>query len=84
MKQSDLALLIVVIILSVAISFFTGNALFNGPEKRAAEVEQVKRINERFPAVDASIFNKDRAINLTENIKIGDGGSSNPGPFEGN
>lgn len=84
MKQSDIALIIVIVVISLTASYFLGNAIFNGPEKRTAEVEVVQRINNVFPPLDTTIFNKDKAVNLTENIKIGDDNPDNPKPFQDN
>jgi hypothetical protein len=83
MKQSDLALIIVIIAISLLASFFVGNAVFNKPQNRTAQVEVVKPLADHFPSIDSSIFNKTKAVNLTENIKIGDGKKSTD-PFKEN
>lgn len=82
MKQSDIALIIVIVVVSLTTSYFVGNAVFNGPNKRTAEVEVVRRINDIFPPVDPAIFNEKKAVNLTENIKIGDDNPDNAEPFD--
>lgn len=84
MKQSDIALIIIVVAISLTTSYFVGNAVFNSPDKRTAEVEVVRRVSETFPTIDATIFNEDKAINLTEDVKAGGSNPDNPEPFQNN
>lgn len=77
MKQTDIAMLVLVVSLSLVVSYFLGNALFAGDENRSAEVEVIQEISAEFPEVDKSIFNKN-SLNLTERIEIGDSESDAP------
>lgn len=80
MKQKDIALIAVIIIVSGMISFFAGRFLFGAPDKRQVQAEVVDPIVPEFNAsLDKKYFNKD-AINPTEVIQIGD--SSNTTPFD--
>ena len=77
MKQSDIAMIILVISISLLFSYFIGNALFASNEDRTAEVEVVTAISIEFPDIDESIFNSN-SLNLTEKITIGDTESDAP------
>jgi hypothetical protein len=81
MKQSDIAILILVVSFSLLISFFVGNALFASPEDRSKAVPIIQPISNTLSEVDATIFNK-KAINPSENIKVGDSDSQQPFPGE--
>lgn len=76
-KQSDVALLILVASISLLASYFVGNALINSPDNRQADIETVVAISPDFPIPDTSIFNGD-AINPTQLIQIGQGNSDQP------
>ncbi len=79
MKQKDIALIVVVVIVSGMLSFFVGRYMFASPEKRQVEAEVVDPIVSEFNAsLDKKWFNKN-AVNPTEVIQIGD--SSNNSPF---
>lgn len=78
MKQKDLILIVVIAVISAAISFFASNALFASPKDRNQEVEQVQKISSSFSEPDKRYFN-DQAINPTRLITIGQG--NNPDPF---
>lgn len=79
MKQKDIALIAVVVIVSGMLSFFIGRYMFSSPDKRQVQAEVVDPIVPEFNAsLDKKWFNKN-AINPTEVIQIGD--SSNNSPF---
>lgn len=80
MKQKDIALLIVVIVFSAAVSFFAGQKLFTGPSGHRLEAEVVDPIKSDFHAPSKKYFNE-TSINPTQQIRIGD--SSNVTPFNG-
>jgi len=76
-KQNDIAVIILVVSISLVASYFIGNAVINTDANRSTEVEQVAPISPEFAQPDTSIFN-DSAVNPTELIKIGSGGSDTP------
>ena len=78
MKQTDIAMLILIISLSLVFSFFVGNAVFGGESNRSTEVEVVEPITAEFPDPDENIFNA-KSINPTQTINIG--GSKSTDPF---
>lgn len=80
MKQKDIALIIVVTVISGIISFFVSNTLFASPEDRQQKVEVVEQISASFPTPSNKYFNSE-SINPTELIQIGT--STNPNPFNG-
>ncbi len=77
MKQTDIAMLVLIVSLSLVISYFVGNALFGGESTRSTQVEVVESISAEFAQPDPDIFN-DEAINLTQTINIGDSESTDP------
>lgn len=78
MKQKDILLIVVVIIVSGVFSFVASKFLFNSPKGRQTPVEVVEKITADFPTPDKKYFNE-KSINPTKLIKIGD--SSNTKPF---
>lgn len=78
MKQKDIALIVVIVIVTAFFSYFISNALFASAEMQQMEAEVVERISPDFPEPDQRYFNDD-AIDPTQLIEIGD--SSNPQPF---
>ena len=80
MKQSDIAALILIVVIVLFVSVFVGNALFGGEQSRNVEVEVVEPISADFPEPDRAIFNN-QAVNPTQTINIG--GSNNQNPFSG-
>lgn len=79
MKQSDVAMVILVASLALVVSFIVGGKLINSPESRKTEVERVVSISPDFPAPDTSIFSTN-SINPTQLIQIGN--SNTDKPFE--
>jgi hypothetical protein len=78
MKQKDLAVLIIVIAISVAISFFVSKLVFSTPADRSESVDVVPSISSSFPTPSSQYFNSS-AIDPTQLIKIGN--SNNTSPF---
>jgi len=76
-KQSDIAVIILVASLSLVASYFIGNAVINTESNRSTEVEVVTPISSEFPQPSTDIFNDD-AINPTEIIRIGEDPSERP------
>lgn len=79
MKQKDLALVVVVIILSGATSLILSNLLISSPKKRQTQVEVVDKIQTDFEQPDSKYFNPN-SIDPTKTIQIGD--NNNPSPFK--
>ena len=77
MKQTDIAMLILIVSITLLISYFLGNALLVGDTARSTEVETVEAISSEFAQPDEDIFNED-AINLTQTIIIGETESTDP------
>lgn len=76
-KQTDIAIIILVASVSLVASYFIGDALINTDASRSTEVEVVTPISADFPIPSPEIFN-DKAINPTELIKIGDDTTDKP------
>jgi hypothetical protein len=70
MRKNDIALLVLIVSITLVISFFVVKALFGEPQKQAAKVEKVDEISSSILQPSKSIFNKD-AINPTIVIQIG-------------
>lgn len=80
MKQSDIALIILIAAISLVASYLVGGKIVNSPDHRSTAVEIAIPISPDFPEPSKKIFN-DNPINPTENIKIGDANKDKP--FEG-
>ena len=78
MKQNDIAMVVLIVAVSLIVSWFVGGLLLSSPENREAEVEVVQPISAEFPVPSEEIFVED-FINPTELIKIGE--TSNKQPF---
>ncbi len=79
MKKKDLTLIVVVVIISAALSFFLSSFLFGDPEADPIEVEIVESITDEFNNPSEDYFNED-SINPTQLIRIG-GDEGNISPF---
>ncbi len=77
LKQSDVAMLVLVVAISLVISYFIGDALINTSANRQVEVEVIKPISDQFVLPSTDIFVKDY-INPTELIEIGNSNNSQP------
>ncbi len=80
MKQKDIALIVIVVLISAIFSLFVSNAIFASPKNRQQSVETVQPITAEFPAPDKQFFN-DKAVDPTKVITIGQ--NANPDPFSG-
>lgn len=78
MKQKDIVLIIIVVVVSGAVSFVLSKFLFTIPKNRSIKVEVVQPISSDFPQPDTRYFNSN-AVDPTQNITIG--GSQNLTPF---
>jgi hypothetical protein len=79
MKQKDIALIVVIVLVSAGISLLLSNQIFAPPKNRQQEVEVVQPITADFPAPDKRFFN-DQAFDPTKVITIGP--TTNPEPFK--
>ena len=79
MKQKDIALYIVIGIVSTVISVFLSKMIIVPEKNKTQEVEVVDAISSDFttPASDSKYFNKD-SVNPTKLIQIGDNDNSTP------
>lgn len=69
-KQSDIAVIILVASISLVASYFIGNSIINTDANRSTDVEVAVPISPEFPQPSTRIFHDD-AINPTELIQIG-------------
>jgi hypothetical protein len=76
MKQKDMALILVIIVISAAVSLLISNKLF-GPQSHQQEVEVVQAIKSDFPTPDKKYFNE-KSIDPTQLIQIGTNNNQNP------
>ncbi|HSX45154.1 MAG TPA: hypothetical protein VLF39_03580 [Candidatus Saccharimonadales bacterium] len=77
-KQKDIALIIVVTVVSGIVSFYVSNILF-GSTHRSTQVEVVEKLDDTFTNPDPKYFNN-KSINPTQLIRIGD--NTNKEPFQ--
>lgn len=77
MKQKDIFLIVVIMIISAVFSAVL-SSIFFAPPKKDQKVETVDRLSAVFAPPDSKYFN-DKSINPTQLIKIGD--STNTTPF---
>lgn len=78
MKKSDLAAIIVLVMISGVIAYFAANALIGQPKNNPVQVEKVTKIAPTFPTPDPRVFN-DKAIDPT--VTINGSGQSSDRPF---
>ncbi|HEX8183039.1 MAG TPA: hypothetical protein VF575_05565 [Candidatus Saccharimonadales bacterium] len=79
MKQKDIALILVISIVSGIFSLIIGHFIFAAPKDRQQKVEVVSAITTDFAIPDTKYFNND-SINPTQLIRIGE--STNSAPFK--
>ena len=77
MKQSDFAMLVLIVAISLAASYLLGNTFINTASNREVKVEVVTPVSTEFPVPDETVFVKD-FINPTELIQIGDANNTKP------
>lgn len=77
MKKGDYGLLILIVSLSLVISFIGVKALFGEPKNSSTKVEVAESISPTITEPSSDIFNKD-AINPTVVIQIGTAASEQP------
>jgi mannitol-specific phosphotransferase system IIBC component len=77
MKKNDIALLILIVSITLVISFFIVKAVFGEPQKQATKVEKVDPISSDIVQPSKSVFNSN-AINPTVVIQIGNPANQQP------
>lgn len=77
MKQKDIALIIVVVAISGALSFFASRFLFATPQSHQMKAETVDPISTDFALPDKTYFNEN-SIDPTQQVIIGSGSNSTP------
>ena len=78
MKKTDIVLIVIIVIISLAASYFIGQAVLGQFKQADTQVEVTDPITSTITPPDEKIFNKD-AINPAVPINIGD--SLNREPF---
>jgi flagellar basal body-associated protein FliL len=77
MKKSDIALLVLIVSLTLVISFLVVKTLFGEATNEATKVEKAESISANITEPSPTIFNRD-AINPTVVIQIGNSGNQQP------
>lgn len=78
MKQKDLALIIMIAVISGAVSFAASHFIFATPKNRQQQVAVVDQITPDFATPDSKFFNN-KSIDPAKLIEVG--GNNNPNPF---
>lgn len=79
MKQKDIALIVVVVVVSGLVSFFVARMFFSKPGDRQVKAEYVQPITDTFTTPNTKYFNAN-SIDPTQQIQIGDG--TNTAPYD--
>lgn len=80
MKQQDIAIIAVIVIVVGCASFFVSSK-FITPSDEKIKAEKVAPISAEFPIPDSKYFNKESSFNPTVRIQIGP--TDNDAPFTG-
>jgi hypothetical protein len=80
MKKSDIAVLVLIVSLTLVISFLLVKSLFGEPQNANVKVEKVEPISASLVQPSSNVFNRE-AINPTVVIQIGN--PANQQPFTG-
>jgi len=80
MKQKDIALVIVIAVVSAIVSFLISGKLFVTPANRQQKVEVVDVVESSFQQPSTKYFN-DKAVDPTQLVQIG--ANNNQNPFSG-
>lgn len=78
MKKNDIAVIVLIVSISLVVSYFVAKAIIGEPKSSEVKAQVVEPISAELPQPSNKIFNKD-AINPTVNIQIGN--SANQQPF---
>lgn len=77
MKQKDIALIVVIALISAILSFFVSNKIFVTPANRQQQVEVVDAISPSFQTPSNKYFNSN-SIDPAQSSPIGTGNNQNP------
>lgn len=77
MKQKDIALILVIAIVSGFVSFFASGKIFVTPENRQQQVEKVDAISSEFTLPSSKYFNN-QSVNPAQTIEVGENNNQNP------
>lgn len=78
MKQKDIALIVIIVVFSAALSIVISQKIIVPPKNRQQNVEVVQKISTDFKLPSTKYFNNN-SLNPTQTITIGD--NPNPDPF---
>lgn len=70
MKSSEIATILLVVIIGATSAFFVGNLIWGNPGEKTYKIQYMDPISNEFVEPSREIFNKD-AINPTTQILIG-------------
>lgn len=76
MKQKDIALIVMAVVLGAIFSEIVGKLVFSN-SANSQQVEVVPQLSAKFSTPDARYFNSS-SIDLTQFIQIGNSSNSNP------
>ncbi len=77
MKQKDILLIGVIVIIAGTVSYIISSKLFAPPKDRKTQVEVVEPITTEFSSPDNKYFNE-KSLNPTKTIQIGDNPAQQP------
>ncbi len=77
MKQKDIALIVIIVIVSAVVSLLVSNAIFGSPAERNQKAEVVQAITPDLPQPDSRYFNS-QAFDPTQVITIQQNANSAP------
>ena len=83
MKQKDIILIAIIVIVSAVISLFASKALFGSPKAANKQAEVVSPITADFPEPDTRYFNN-QSIDPTKSITVQQNANANPFNGTGN
>lgn len=69
MKKTDIAMIILIAVVSVLVAFFVTNAIFGGEQSEEVKVKSIERIESAVTPPDQNIFNSE-AINPAVEVQI--------------
>lgn len=76
MKKSDLAMIILIVAISVLVSYFVAKSIIGDVGKQSVKVKTIEPISAELADPNAKVFNTN-AINPTVEVTIGGGPSDN-------
>ena len=80
MKQKDIALILVIAVVSGVISFLVSGKIFVTPQNRSQKVEVVDKLSTDFQPPSNKYFN-DQSVDPSQTVEVGE--NNNQSPFDG-